>query len=82
MLGCLAGSIEIVKKLRDFGSEWSCADRGGSTPLHWAVDGGNVDLVRWMIADGANVSGFTLTYSVDPYLCCPYITYVIWLTEF
>ena len=31
-------------------------DKGGSTPLHWAMDGGNLDLIKWMLKDGADVA--------------------------
>ena len=30
-------------------------DKGGSTPLHWAIDGGNIALIKWMLNDGADV---------------------------
>ena len=59
MLACLSGNIDIVKKLRQHGAVWNCTDKGGSSPLHWAVDSDNAELVRIMIEDGVNVSIFT-----------------------
>ena len=28
---------------------------GGSTAIHWAMDGKNTELIAWMIDDGANL---------------------------
>ena len=30
-------------------------DRTGSTALHWAIDGANLDVIRWMLQDGCRV---------------------------
>lgn len=56
MLACYAGQLDIVKKLREHGASYDVHDKGGTTPLHWAVDSGNTKLVDWMINDGANVN--------------------------
>lgn len=55
MLACFSGHEAVVRRLREVGAEWNCTDRGGSTALHWAVDGGNCHLIEWMINDGAPV---------------------------
>jgi ankyrin repeat protein len=56
MLACFAGQLKVVKMLRQAGARYDDFDRGGSTPLHWAVDGGNTYLLEWMIEDGAQVN--------------------------
>lgn len=56
MLGCYAGSLDAVKILRANGAQYTDFDRGGSAPIHWAVDGGNVKLLDFMIEDGADVN--------------------------
>ena len=55
MLACFAGHLGVVKQLRSYGATWEKRDRGGSMALHWAVDGGNTELIKWMIQDGAKV---------------------------
>lgn len=55
MLACFAGQLDSVKILRSNGANYEDFDRGGSAPLHWAVDGQNDKLVEWMIKDGAEV---------------------------
>ena len=64
MLACYGGHEDIAKRLRAAGAEWSTVDRGGSTSLHWAVDGRNCKLILWMIQDGCPVSYFYLSVLV------------------
>nr|CAB3244689.1 fibronectin type 3 and ankyrin repeat domains protein 1 [Phallusia mammillata] len=55
MLACFSGHEAVARKLKEAGTAWDCTDRGGSTALHWAVDGANCHLIEWMIEDGAPV---------------------------
>ncbi|KAG8551139.1 hypothetical protein GDO81_003978 [Engystomops pustulosus] len=55
MLACFAGHLDIVKYLREQGASWESRDKGGCTAMHWAVDGGDVKVIEWMIADGCQV---------------------------
>jgi len=41
--------------LRQRGANWELLDKTGSTALHWAVDGANLDMIRWMLQDGCRV---------------------------
>jgi len=54
MLACFAGQKDTVKMLREHGARYEEYDRGGSTPMHWAVDSGNSQLLDWMIHNGAD----------------------------
>lgn len=56
MLSCFTGQLEVVKLLRKYNAQYDDFDRGGSTALHWAADGGNVKLIDWMIHNGADVN--------------------------
>ncbi|KAL3864042.1 hypothetical protein ACJMK2_005754, partial [Sinanodonta woodiana] len=56
MLSCFAGQLDVVKLLREKGARYDIYDKGGSTAMHWAVDGQNNKLVEWMIKDGADVN--------------------------
>ena len=56
MVAALAGQVAACKELRHHGASYSTADKGGSTPIHWAVDSGNLELVDWMLDDGADLS--------------------------
>ena len=55
MLACFSGHLDIVRYLRKFGASWKSRDMGGCTPLHHAIDGGNVELIDYMIRDGCEV---------------------------
>ena len=55
MLACFAGHLPVVKLLRSYKATYESRDKGGSTAMHWAVDGGNVALIQSMIADDAPV---------------------------
>ncbi|XP_071947978.1 uncharacterized protein [Antedon mediterranea] len=70
MLTCFVGHLDVVKILRQHGAKWTVADKGGSTAIHWAVDGGNTELLRWMIRDGADVSARESVSGWTPLIRC------------
>lgn len=41
--------------LRQHNAYWDVVDRTGSTALHWAADGANLDVIRWMLQNGCSV---------------------------
>ena len=49
------GNVEVAQLLRKHGGNWDLLDKTGSTALHWAVDGANLDMIRWMLQDGCKV---------------------------
>ncbi len=57
MQACFAGHLNTVKYLRNCGSTWQSRDTDGCTPLHWAVDGGHLPVITYMIQDGCEVRG-------------------------
>ena len=32
-----------------------CQDKGGSTALHWAMDGGDVELIEYLVQKGSEI---------------------------
>jgi len=51
------GDLSLVEKALDNGEEVNCtADEGGLTPLHYACDRGHVDVVKLLLARGANIT--------------------------
>ncbi|XP_053407058.1 fibronectin type 3 and ankyrin repeat domains 1 protein-like isoform X2 [Mercenaria mercenaria] len=74
MLACFAGQLECVKILRKNGAKYDDFDRGGSAPIHWAVDGGNVKLLDWMIEDGADVNLRDMNSGWTPLIRCASVT--------
>ncbi|CAI9620896.1 unnamed protein product, partial [Staurois parvus] len=55
MLACFSGHLDVVQYLRTQGASWENQDKSGCTAMHWAVDGGHVKLIQWMINDGCEV---------------------------
>jgi len=51
----LTGNVDVAQLLRERGASWELLDKTGSTALHWAVDGANLDMIRWMLQDGCRV---------------------------
>ena len=47
--------MEVAQLLKQHKADWDSVDRTGSTALHWAVDGANLDMIRWMLQDGCRV---------------------------
>ena len=42
--------------LRQQGASYDIKDRSGMVAIHYAVDGGDVTTLEWMISDGADVN--------------------------
>ena len=49
------GQLNVAKILVEHGASWANRDYSGSTALHWAVDGGNIEVVRWLLTNGCKV---------------------------
>lgn len=50
-----SGHLEVVKLLVSQGSDKSCRDKRGYTPLHAAAASGHVDVVKYLLRNGAEV---------------------------
>ena len=59
------GHLDAVKKLKEFGAQWSPRDNAGMTALHWAVDGGHVNVVEYILQEGVSVSGCVHVRTVE-----------------
>ncbi|XP_062375741.1 fibronectin type 3 and ankyrin repeat domains protein 1-like isoform X1 [Sardina pilchardus] len=55
MLACFMGHVDVVRYLRGFVGGWGRRDAGGCTPLHLAADGGNLQLITYMIHTGCQL---------------------------
>ena len=54
---CTRGELVIAKRLhRSLPSAITAADACGNTPLQFAVAHGHLDLARWLVSKGANVT--------------------------
>ena len=56
MIAAFYGKLEYIKHLRRYGAEYGLRDKAGLSAIHYAVDGGNVQAIEWMILDGADVN--------------------------
>ena len=52
----LCGQVECVKLLAERGADLDCQDDNMWTPLHWAAEGANSDVVRTLLSCGADRS--------------------------
>ncbi|CAF0868090.1 unnamed protein product [Brachionus calyciflorus] len=56
MLAAFYGKLEFVKELRACNASYDFVDKTGMTVVHYAVDGGNLDVLQWILYDGADVN--------------------------
>ena len=56
MLAAYSGKLESIQVLRDHGASYDIRDKGGSTALHWAIDGQNIECIEWCLDDGWDVN--------------------------
>jgi len=56
MMAAYGGQLGAIQVLRERGASFEHRDKGGSSALHWAVDGQNVELIEWMLENGADVN--------------------------
>ena len=55
MEACYYGHLTMVELLKERGASWLSRDKAGLSPLHWAVDGGHIDIVQYILNDGMDV---------------------------
>jgi ankyrin repeat protein len=60
------GNLEDVKTLRLFGADIAARDVVGLTPLHHAAGGGQAAMVRWLLAEGADVNAESFNHQQTP----------------
>ena len=56
MEACYHGNVECAQMLVDHGSSCLARDFSGFSSLHYAVDGGNIDMVNFVLNKGVPVS--------------------------
>jgi len=69
MEACYYGHLTLVELLRERGASWLARDKAGLSPLHWAVDGGHVDVVQYILNDGMDVSNHTAAVTFEKIHC-------------
>ena len=68
MLAAFAGKLNIIKELRSSGASYDLRDRAGCNVLHYAVDGGNLDSIQYLLMDGVDVNAKDNTSGWTPLL--------------
>ena len=56
MLAAFSGKLNVVKELRNNNASYDIRDKSGCTVLHYAVDGGNLDCIQYLLMDGLDVN--------------------------
>ena len=64
MEACYYGHLTLVELLRERGATWLARDKAGLCPLHWAVDGGHIDVVQYILNDGMDVRKIECTTNI------------------
>jgi ankyrin repeat protein len=68
MLAAFAGKLNVIKELRTSGASYDIVDKAGCGVLHYAVDGGNLDALQYLLMDGADVNATDTTSGWTPLL--------------
>lgn len=55
MVACYHGNLECARALINRGASWLTLDLSGFSALHYAVDGGQVSVVKYALSDGVPV---------------------------
>jgi ankyrin repeat protein len=56
MLAAFVGKLHIIKELRNNGASYDTKDKAGCSVIHYAIDGGNLDAIQWLLIDGIDVN--------------------------
>lgn len=56
MIAAFHGKLSMVKELRQSGATYDLRDKSGLSAVHYAVDGGHLETLEWMLYDGADVN--------------------------
>lgn len=48
---CQLGDLEMCKILHSYKVNWEAKDKEGMTPLHYAVQSGNLNLVKFLVEE-------------------------------
>jgi ankyrin repeat protein len=51
MLAAFSGKLPIIKELRNNNASYKLLDNSGLSVLHYGVDGGNLDAIRYLLLD-------------------------------
>jgi fibronectin type 3 and ankyrin repeat domains protein 1 len=54
MMAAFIGNINIIKQLRSHGASYTLKDKQNMTVVHFAVDGGHCDTLRYVLMDGGD----------------------------
>ncbi|EKG03870.1 hypothetical protein TCSYLVIO_005076 [Trypanosoma cruzi] len=53
-IAVIAGRLDVISLLREFGGSINVYDRWGRTPLHAALAIGNAEVVEWLLSEGVS----------------------------
>lgn len=56
------GHVDVVKLLVSRTADKSCKDKQGYTPLHAAAASGHIEIVKYLLRTGSEVSDFTVRF--------------------
>ena len=59
-----SGSVDIAQMLINRGANVDAFDKRNKTPLHWASEKGNTEMVRYLVEEGADKDAMSYTLNV------------------
>lgn len=66
MMAAFFGKLSLVKLLKHFHASYNLRDNSGMTALHYAIDGGDIDTINYMLQTGADVNAVDIQNGWSP----------------
>lgn len=66
MYAAFNGKVKIIQRLKYSGGSYEKCDKSGSFIIHYAIDGGNLDCIQWLLLDGINVNTKDVSFGWTP----------------
>jgi ankyrin repeat protein len=66
MYAAFSGKVKIIQRLKYGGGSYEKCDKSGSFVIHYAIDGGNLDCIQWLLVDGVDVNTRDASFGWTP----------------
>ena len=70
MMAAFGGHLRILELLAPIEDVMDQTDKSGASALHWACDGGQADVVEWLLRRGMDVNAVDVAAGWTPLMRC------------